>query len=210
MALANYTDLKNAVAEWLARPGDATLTPSVPDFIRLAEARIHRDLRLRSMEIRDPAFAIAAAYTALPNGFLELRNIRLNTNPARPLALMAPEQIDTIHAGSGVGTPRVYAVIGDQLRVAPAPSGGMTADIAYWKRFDALSDSQPANWLLTNAPDVYLYATLLEAAAFIGDDERLPLWTGAYDRAVQSLQRSDDRGTWSGSAPVVRTDAGNP
>lgn len=210
MALANYADLKNAVAEWLARPGDGTLTPSIPDFIRLAETRIHRDLRLRAMETRDPAFAIAAAYTALPTGFLELRSVRLNASPARPLALMAPEQIDAIHAGSIAGAPRVYAVLGDQLRVAPAPNGGTTLDLVYWKRFEALSDSQPANWLLTNAPDVYLYATLIEAAAFIGDDERLPLWAGAYERAAQGLQRSDDRGTWSGSAPLVRGDAGTP
>lgn len=210
MALANYTDLKNAVAEWLARPGDPALAPSVPDFVRLAEARIHRDLRLRAMETRDPAFALAGAFTPLPAGFLGLRRITLNTAPPRPLVLMAPEQIDAVHAGSSAGAPRVYAVLAGQLRVAPAPGGSLSADLVYWKRFEALSDSQPTNWLLTNAPDVYLYAALIEAAVFIGDDERLPLWAVAYERAVGNLQRSDDRGTWSGPAPRARAEGATP
>lgn len=210
MALATYADLQGAIANWLARSGDATLTPSVPDFIALAEARLNRDLRLRAMETRDAAFAVSAAFTALPSGFLELRNIQLNTSPVTRLEMLSPEQIDAIHAGSQAGKPRVYAIVADQLQLAPAPASAYTAELVYWKKFTALSDAQPTNWLLTNAPDLYLYASLMEAVAFIGNDERVPLWVAAYDRARNALQASDNRGTWSGSVPQVRTDLGNP
>ncbi len=210
MGLANYSDLQAAVANWLARSGDVTLTPSIPDFIALAEARLSRDLRLRAMETRDNAFVIASAFTALPGGFLELRNIQLNTAPITRLELMAPEQIDTIHAGSQAGKPRVYAILADQLQVAPTPASAYTAEIVYWKKFTALSEAQPTNWLLTNAPDLYLYASLMEATAFIGNDDRLPLWVAAYERARGALQSSNDRGTWSGSVPQVRADRGSP
>ena len=44
MALGTYSELQSAVANWLARPGDATLVPFIPDFVRLAEARLARAL----------------------------------------------------------------------------------------------------------------------------------------------------------------------
>ena len=47
MALSTYSDLKTAIANFLARDD---LTTQIPDFIRLAEARMSRELDTRSME----------------------------------------------------------------------------------------------------------------------------------------------------------------
>lgn len=206
MALGTYSELQAAAASWLARPGDPTLTPSIPDFVRLAEARIHRDLRLRAMEARATA-EIDSAHVALPEGFLEMRSFRLNTDPATRLELLSPEEMDRAGLASRSGRPRWYSVLGGEIRLAPAPDAPYVAEMTYWKRFAPLGIAEPTNWLLENAPDVYLYATLMEATAFIGNDERLPLWTAAYDRAVAALQASDDRGTWSGALPQVRGDS---
>ncbi|MGE0652252.1 MAG: hypothetical protein AB7P12_10945, partial [Alphaproteobacteria bacterium] len=160
MALGTYSELQSAVANWLARPGDATLTPFVPDFIRLAEARINRDLRLRTMEQRATA-EVDTGYVALPDGFLEMRNLQLATDPVTRLELMSPEQIDGLRAGARSGRPRWYCILGGELRLAPVPDGNYTAEMTFWKRFDPLSLAEPTNWLLTNAPDIYLYATLI-------------------------------------------------
>jgi len=206
MALSTYSDLQSAIANWLARAGDAALTAAAPDFITLAETRLNRDLRLRAMETRDSAFAISAAYTALPSGFLGLRSIRLNTTPAAALEAMAPEQMDRAHAGWQSGRPRAYAIVANQLRLAPTPDAAYSADIVYWKAFTALSAGQPSNWLLSNAPDLYLYASLMEAVAFTGNDERLPLWAAAYERARAAMQAADDHGTWGGPAARVRAE----
>lgn len=207
MALGTYGELQSAVGNWLARPGDPTLAPFVPDFIRLAEARIARDLRIRAMEQRATA-EIVSAYVALPERFLEMRNLQLDTDPVTRLELMSPEQIDAQRIGPRNGRPRWYCVLGDEIQLAPAPDGPYVAEMTYWRQLEPLSPAEPSNWLLANAPDVYLYAALLEATAFIGNDERIPLWTAAYDRAVTQLQASDDRGTWSGSVPQIRADVG--
>lgn len=207
MALGTYSELQSAVANWLARPGDATLVPFIPDFVRLAEARIGRDLRIRAMELRATA-EIDGAFLALPAGFLEMRNLQLNTDPVTRLELMSPEQIDSLRGGSQAGRPRWYCVLGGQIQLAPAPDGPYEAEMIYWRRFEPLGVSQPANWLLEHAPDIYLYAALIEATAFIGNDERLALWSAGYDRAVMALQAADDRGTWGGSAPRIRSDSG--
>jgi hypothetical protein len=207
MALGTYSELQAAIGNWLARPGDPTLAPFIPDFIRLAEARINRDLRIRAMEQRATA-EIDSAYVALPERFLEMRNLQLDTDPATRLELMSPEQIDALRVGSRPGRPRWYCVTGDEIQLAPVPDGPYTAEMTYWRQLEPLSPAEPSNRLLTHAPDIYLYAALLEATAFIGNDERIPLWTAAYDRAVAQLQASDDRGTWSGSVPQVRADPG--
>jgi hypothetical protein len=59
MAIASYTDLQAAIANYLARPGDALVATPAPDFVTLAESRIaygadapfpSRPLRIRAME----------------------------------------------------------------------------------------------------------------------------------------------------------------
>lgn len=207
MALGTYGELQAAVANWLARSGDATLTPFIPDFVRLAEARINRDLRVRAMERRATA-ETAGAYLALPDGFLEMRNLQLNTDPVTRLELVSPEQIDSLRGGWGSGRPRRYCILGGEVQLAPAPDSAYEVEMAYWREVPPLSVAEPTNWVLNSAPDIYLYAALIEATAFIGNDERLTLWTAGYDRAVAALQAADDRGTWSGSVPQVRADAG--
>jgi CBS-domain-containing membrane protein len=46
MSLTNYTDLQTTIASYLAR---SDLTAMIPDFIRLAETRLRRELRIRQM-----------------------------------------------------------------------------------------------------------------------------------------------------------------
>ena len=59
MAIATYSDLQTAIANYLARPGDALVSTPAPDFVTLAESRIAyggdlpyacRPLRIRAME----------------------------------------------------------------------------------------------------------------------------------------------------------------
>ena len=207
MALSTYAELKTAIQTWLGRPGDTTL--ALADFIALCEARVSRDLRVRAMEERVTA-TVSTQYVALPPGFLEMRNFQLNTNPVTSLSLMSPEQIDSINAGSESGRPRVYAIIGNEIQLAPTPDAEYEAEMTYWKRITPLSDDEPTNWLLENAPDVYLFGALAESAPFLGEDGRYALWDAKYKEGISRLQRADDRGKWSGSVMQVRTDTGNP
>ena len=57
MALTNYTTLKAAIANFLARDD---LTSEIDDFIDLTEADFNRRLRIRAMETVNAAFVIDA------------------------------------------------------------------------------------------------------------------------------------------------------
>jgi hypothetical protein len=54
---------------------------------------------------------------------------------------------------------------------------------------EALADVTAGNWLLTASPDVYIYASLLEAAPYLGADERVPLWRSELDRRLAEVLR---------------------
>ena len=197
MALATYTDLQAAVASWLAR---SDLTTPIPDFIALCEAKLNRILRCRQQEQRSTA--TATEYMELPTGFLELRNIQLNTTPKTALELVSPDEIDRDYS-TATGKPLVYCLLANQIQLGPAPDSTYTVEIDYFEVIPPLA-SNSTNWLLTAAPDIYLYGSLLEAAAYLQDDPRVPAWNAAYTQVLQQLQSADRRARWSGSRLAVR------
>jgi hypothetical protein len=49
------------------------------------------------------------------------------------------------------------------------------------------------NYLLDTYPGLYLYATLVEAAIYLRDDERLAQWKAIYDTELQEAKTSEAR-----------------
>ena len=206
MALSTFTELKDAIADWLDR---SDLTARIPDFITLAEARLNRDLRIRPMEVRSKMETTSGQqYFNLPGGYIQMRNIQLNTNPTAPLEYITPEMLDRLYGSSTTGKPRAYSLIGDEIQLAPIPDSDYTVDLAFYEKFTALGDGTSgtvtSNWLTTNAPDVLLYGALLEAEPFIKNDERIGLWLNAYNGAIKKIQDADARDRHSGSAMRIR------
>jgi hypothetical protein len=64
-------------------------------------------------------------------------------------------------------------------------------EILYYEQPALLGDDLQSNWLTEYAPDVLLYAALLEATPFLKNDARVPMWTAMYDRAAQALNGED-------------------
>lgn len=206
MALGTFTELKDAIADWLDR---SDLTARIPDFIALAEARINRELRIRPMEVRSTMYAtVDQQYFNLPGGYIQMRNIQLNTNPTTPLEYITPEMLDRLYGSTTTGKPRAYTLIGDEIQLAPIPDSAYQLEMAFYEKFTPLGDGSAgtvtSNWLTANAPDILLYGALMEAEPFIKNDERIPVWLNGYSNAVDKLQRQDQRDRHSGSAMRVR------
>jgi len=206
MALGTFTELKDAIADWLDR---SDLTARIPDFITLAEARLNRDLRIRPMEVRSSMETTSGQrYFNLPGGYIQMRNIQINTNPITPLEYITPEMLDRLYGSNSTGKPRAYTLIGDEIQLAPIPDSDYTLEMAFYEKFTPLGDGTAgtvtSNWLTTNAPDVLLYGALLEAEPFIKNDERIGLWLNAYNGSIKKIQDADDRDRHSGSAMRVR------
>lgn len=202
MALTTYTELKSSLADWLNRQD---LTSTIPDFISLAEAQIERQLRTRQMIVRATA-TIETEYGALPGDFLETKSLKLNTNPITALQFETVDALDVMKATQYLssGRPKYFGIVGAQIRVLPVPDGSYTGELTYYAKLSKLSSTNATNWLLTQAPDVYLYGALLQAAPYLQDDARIPVWSSLYQAGLDQLQIADDRGSTSGGALMAR------
>jgi hypothetical protein len=101
------------------------------------------------------------------------------------------------------GKPSYYTIVGTQIEVIATPDTGYTGELTYYAKIPALSDSNTSNWLLAYAPDLYLYGALLEAAPYLKDDERLPVWSQMYVNSLGDIEVADQRASVS-STPLVR------
>jgi hypothetical protein len=206
MAISNYTELKTAVANWLDRDD---LTARIPEFIALAEARFNRVLRIRAMESKQTASTVAGQQNlALPARFVQMRNVQINTSPVTAMQYVTPEIFDRLYGGSSSGTPKFYTVIANELQLGPTPDSVQTIEMLFYQTFQALSDSNPTNWVITNAPDVYLYGALLEAEPFLMNDARVQLWATAFRQSIADIQEQDNKDRHSGSALRVMNTGG--
>ena len=206
MAISNYSELKSAIADWLDR---TDLTDSIPDFITLAETRHRRDFKIRRMETRVTANTIVdSEYYTLPDNFVAMRNIQLNTNPKTSLEYLTPEQMDRIHAGSTKGKPKAYSIIGNNIQLRPLPDSVYQIEMLYFKYFTPLSDSNTTNDMLTYHPDAYLYGALVEAEPYLQNDKRIQVWAGYYERAKKDIIDSNERDRHSCVTPTTRIDYG--
>lgn len=190
MAITTYAELKSAIADWLNRDD---LDATIPNFISLAEAQFNRTVRHRKMVTRSDA-TLDTPYFAVPADWLQTIRFQLNTNPVTPLLYVTPEQaLEESMVYSAAQQPLFYTTVGQQFQVVPTPDSEYEAELLYYAKIPALSDSNTSNWLLTESPDLYLYAALLQSAPYLKEDERLNVWAGLYQRLFDDMMLADER-----------------
>ena len=195
MALATYSDVVSAVGDWLER-GD--LETRIPTFIALTEAKLNRRLQDPEQEVTSTATAVGD-YTALPEDFGEMVSV---TTGEGPLQAMGPaEYASTLD--TWVGTPRFYSIFDGGIALYPRNSTAAFT-LVYRRTIPPLTEDNPTNWLLTRAPDVYLYGALVEASAWDVDGDKLPQWNTLFEAAVTSLMADGVRRRWGAGAIAPR------
>jgi hypothetical protein len=194
MAINTYATLVTAAGEWLARDNDATLVARVPDFITLCEAKLNRLVQHTAMEARSTAIVTLAndepEFISLPSDFQTMRRIRISSETGKPrLEFMAQSQLEDYRYSidNVTGQPIYYTIVGNEIELAPTPNEAYTLEMVYRANLSALTSNNTTNWLLTFAPDVYLYGVLLEAAAYIKDEAALSVWGAAFTSSLDQL-----------------------
>jgi hypothetical protein len=204
MSLANYSELKTALADFLNRDD---LTAVVPTFIALAESQLRRDLRHWRQERRVVGVA-DNEFEALPADFLEAINVtRSDGTQLRYYSTAALADERRINPGAD-GPPRFYSINSGQLEVWPPPTaapGTESITMRYYAEIPPLTDAAPVNWLLDEMPDIYLYGSLLHSAPYLKDDTRTQVWGALYSAAVVQANRSSRIASSSGGPLVMRT-----
>jgi hypothetical protein len=203
MSFTSYSELQTTIAGYLAR---TDLTTQIPDFIRLAELRLRRDLRIRQMLKSVTTSTVANDETVeLPSDFLEVRDFVVVGNPVRPLNYYSPSAFNRNTRTWEIGKPIDYTVLANDFQLAPIPDTVYTLKMFYFAAPVFLSDTNTSNAFLANTPDALLYGALLEAAPYLMDDARINTWGTMFDRAMASITRSDEQGQYSGVPLVIQT-----
>jgi hypothetical protein len=198
MALETYTDLQDAITGWLNRTGDTDTIARIPDFIRLCEAALNRELRTRR-QVTTSYATIDAERSALPDDFLSVISLDLDGSPNQTLQGISPaEMLDQRQVYNAPSKPRYYTIDGGELRFGGSPDTDYTANLTYYARIPALSDAAPTNWVLQYHPDAYLYGSLIHSAPYLREDERIPTWLAGWGKAIQDIQAADARESYGG------------
>jgi hypothetical protein len=198
MAIDSYTTLQTAVSNWLDRTDS---TGIVPDFISLAESRIYKDVRIRDMEAAI-SVTITGGLAAIPSDFLESKYFYINGSPIRKLEQRDTDWIfENYPTRSSDSKPYYYGIDGSNFVFGPYPDvESYVLNGTYYKRLSALSGSNTTNWFTSNAPDVLLFASLVEAAGYY-DDPRIAQWEAKYQDGV-NLIKKERRREKRGSGPI--------
>jgi hypothetical protein len=201
MAITTYAELQDALSTWLNR-GD--VEQSIPTFISLAEAKFNRRIRDYRMVKRANA-EIDTPYFIVPTDWQENIRFQINTTPIITLEYVTPDQAaEEKRLNSGAASPAFFTMVGDQFQIVPSPDGAYEAELTYYAKIPALSDENTSNWLLDVAPDMYLYASLMEAAPYLEEDARIPVWSSMMEKAFNDIQIESDRAKTGSSSIRMR------
>ena len=197
--ITNYATLQSAIADYLNR---ADLTAQIQTFIQFAEADLNTRLRSREMIVNATATS-DGQFVALPPDWLEAINMMI-VGGQSPLRYITPDEADIINKAQTYTSTRFYSMTTGIIELVPPAVDDITIDMVYYGKIPALSTANTTNWLLTKAPDVYLYGALTHAAPFLMDDQRMGVFSQIYLARVQSLQDESQKALHSGSPLIAR------
>lgn len=194
-----YNSLVNQILDYLNRT-DADTTSEIPNFIYQAEQRICRESKNIGLEqYVQGAFTVGVNVMAKPGRWR--RSIAFNfgsgtgNNTVNQITLRSYDFVRNYWPdATQMGPPKFYSEYGfEHFLVLPTPDQAYPFEFSYLELLEPLSPSVQTNWLTNYAPDVLLYASLLEATPFLKNTELIPTWERLYERGLASLNVQDDQ-----------------
>ena len=198
----NYTTLKSGIADYLHRDN---LTTQIPGFIELAEAYLFRELNVQELQTSVTGTTIAGGYVTLPADFGAVARITVEHGSwTTNLDYMAVPDV----ASTVLTHPQFYSLEKNQIRIIGADVSHAYT-LFYTPDISPLSASVSTNWILTNASELYLYASCLEAARYLRDAGEIATLAQSVTLALESTRRfAERRGQPSSGSLQIRTRRG--
>lgn len=200
-----YSQLQTDILEYSGRSDVASKTSM---FIRMAEAEIYRRVRVLEMETAATLEFSSALYEDdLPTGFLGFKRVKHVDAPEPGAVYVGPDAFASLWSTSPSDWRRLYGeaslyytIEAGKVKVNQPPGAAepIELSVVYWKRFTALADDNPTNTLLTNHPDLFLYAALAQLWDWSDETEMTAKYIAKFDKVlgqVDTLEASRRRPT---------------
>lgn len=184
--------------------GSSITDSKLDDLITIGENKVNRELRVRQMESALAATLGSTAGTAsVPSDYIEMKHAYMNTSPVRRLERKPATWIyEKFPNRSQTGTEHYFAREGSEFIFGEAGVSGRVMKGIYYAKPTAMAST--INSLFSAYPEVFLFAVLSEAEAFIGRDSRIPLWEQKYQQ-YKNLANQTDKDEGLAGSPLSVT-----
>jgi len=224
MSLTTYGGLKSAVVDWSYGGGGLTTSvvandifPQVQSMMYIGDGNGETErrtgivaippLRVQSMvdsaTITPATGGIITISTQVSSTFLGFIEITPTMPGSVSLNYVEPwqfrKQVQSIM--STTGPQAIYTVEGDLLYLGPSAVTDVAA--RWYEKFTAISADGDTDWVLTNAPQVYLNGCLMLACAYTQDD-REGMFRQKFAAGIKALNMNDQTTRMSGSPLIAR------
>ena len=181
--MTTYATLQTDIADYLHR---TDLTAQIPGFIARAESAMFRELNVKDIQtmVDDTT---DEDFITLPTDFAFV--IRLTTTVGGVEHTL--DYVSPTDAYTGDQSTK-YTFEQGGIRILGA-GNGTAYQLYYTPAISALSSTLTTNWLLDNAPDLYLYASCLEGAKYTQDAEQISILSGMTGALLDSVRRLTNR-----------------
>jgi len=196
-----YAELIQKIRDYTEVGSEVLTSTIVNGFIRDSEFKIFREADADyAREYATSTFTANNKYLALPNATgvssserraLIVRSV-VATNSSSIQVSLEPRDdtfITEYNSTSATGFPKYYATFRENaIEVAPTPSSNFVVEIDYIYTPDSLSTTNTTTYISLNAPELLLYACLVEAFAYLkGPMDMYKLYQEKYNMALQGF-----------------------
>ena len=192
-----YTTLTQAIKDYV-QSTETSFSNNIPVFIKQAESRIVRTASLPVFRKNvTGAMTSGNQYLGIPSDFLSPYSLAIvNSSSYEYLVNKDVNYIRELYpVAATTGIPKYYALFDNSsFIIGPTPNAGFSSELHYHYKPQSIVDaSDGTSWLGTNAEDVLLYGSLIEAYTFLkGEPDLLGLYQQRHDPALELLIRESD------------------
>lgn len=198
-----YTELLQQIRDY-TEVDSSVLTNSICDtFIKNAEYRIFREADADySREYATSSFNANNKYLLLPDDNTDegtttirrafiVRSVIVTNSSSNQVALDPRDDtfITEYNSSGATGFPKYYSMYRENaIQVAPTPDAAYAVTLDYVYTPDNLSSTNTTTYISQNAPELLLYACLVEAFAYLkGPMDMYKLYQDKYNTALQGF-----------------------
>lgn len=205
-AAMTYTSLVEDIQAYCERT-DATFLEYIPRFVMLAENRIALEAKgLGLLKSVTDDLVFGSSVLAKPALWRETVSLQVSTTVGgEERSVLLSRSYEFCRTfwpdGSTTDFPRFYADWDyEHFLIAPTPDAAYSYELIYYERPRPLDADNQSNWTTEYAPQLLLFACLLEAQPFLKNQERAAMWQAAYAQQIASFstenkERLVDRST---------------
>lgn len=187
-----YASLVQDLMDYCERT-DTPFTNQIPRFIMLAENRIASESKPLGF-LRVVTGDLDGNILAKPSRWRKTKSLCLLVGAER--RYLYERGYEYVRAywpdPTKVDVPYYYADYDyEHWLIAPTPDLQYMFELQYYERPEPLSDTVQTNWTTRYAPQVLLYAALIEAMPFLKTSERIPEFMSLYNSALSAITKED-------------------